>query len=214
MQTFDSAASLQRLRYEITDWSQVTECLSNNSKDLRMRYIEITDDELVGKLILVEHAVYGILFSCLVEGQGSILSAPDPHDPRSMHMFREEDILMELYKFGFDIRFKREKKLDGDQLDYLINLGNLGFDKLRYLTIVLPYVPHKPKYKQVVVGFMVGALPKWLHNTYQCPETEYLKAIEDGSAVNLTAISQSRHFDWSFLKDHVLSINDIIAVNS
>jgi hypothetical protein len=121
---------------------------------------------------------------------------------------------MELYKFGFDIHIKREKKLTGDQLDYLMNLNNLGFEKIRMLTIVLPYIPHQPKYRTIVVGFMVKDHPKWLDNTYQCPESEYLKAIEDGTAVNLTAISSSKHFDWSFLRDFVLSINDILAVNS
>lgn len=204
----------QRLRYEITDWSQVTECLSNNSKDLHLRYIEISDEDLEGKLILVEHAVYGILFSCLVEGEGPLLSSMDPRDRGTMHVFRLEDILMELGKFGFDIKFKKEKKLTGEQLDYLINLNGLGFEKIRMLTIVLPYVPNQPKYRNIVVGFQVGALPKWLDNRYQCPESEYLKAMEDGTAVNLTSISKAHHFDWSFLKDYVLSINDILAVNA
>lgn len=205
---------INRLRYEITDWSQVTECLSNNSKDLHMRYIEIKDEDLEGKLILVEHDVYGILFSCLVDGKGSILSSPDPNDDNLMHRFRMEDILMELYKFGFDIQFRKEKKLTGDQLDYLMNLGTLGFDKIRMLTIVLPYVPHQPKYRTIVVGFMVAAHPKWLDNTYQCPESEYHKAVEDGTVINLTSISNSKNFDWSFLKDFVLSIDDILAVNA
>lgn len=204
---------MNRLRYEITDWSQVTECLSNNSKDLHMRYIEIADEDLEGKLILVEHNIYGILFSCLVEAKGSLLASPDPCNPEMFHVFRIEDILMELYKFGFDIRLKRERKLTGDQLDYLMNLNSLGFDKIRMLTIVLPYVPHKPKYKVVVVGFIVNDHPKWLDNTYQCPESEFLKAIENGTAVNLTSISSSKNFDWSFLRDYVLSINDILAVN-
>ena len=203
-----------RLRYEITDWSQVTECLSNNSPDLRMRYIEISDEDLEGKLIQVEHTLYGTLFACLVEGRGPLLSSPDPLNPAALHVFRLEDILMELYKFGFDIIFKRERKLSGDQLNYLITLRGLGFQKLRYLNIVLPYVPNKPKYRRIVVGFMVGPHPKWLNSTYSCPETEYLKAIEDGSAINLTAISQTVGFDWSFLRDFVLSIDDILAVNS
>lgn len=203
------------LRYEITDWSQVNECLSNNSRDLRMRFIQIMDDELCGKLILVEHAVYGTLFSCLVQGEGSILTSMDPYNPACpAHVFSEEEIFAELYKFGFDIRFKREKRLTGDQLDYLMNLNNLGFDKIRMINVVLPYAPHAPKYRTVVVGFMVGNLPKWLDNTYACPESEYNRAIGEGTAINITAISQSKKFDWTFLKDHVLSINDILAINS
>lgn len=214
MNEFNTIANPNRLRYEIHDWSEINECLSNNSRDLRARCVEVCDEDLRGRILLVEHAVYGTLFACMVEGEGSILSAPDPFDPCTMHYLREEEIMMELYKYGFDIRIRRERKLTGEQLDYLMNLNNLGFDKIRNITIVLPYAPHKPKYKQVVVGFMVGALPDWLNNTYQCPESEFLKAIEDGSAVNLTAISRSRHFDWFFLRDHVLSINDILAVNS
>lgn len=205
----------EHLRYEITDWSQVNECLSNNSRDLRMRFIQIMDDELCGKLILVEHAVYGTLFACLVQGEGSILSTCDPCNPCGLtHVFSEEEILRELYKFGFDIRFKKEKRLTGDQLDYLMNLNNLGFDKIRCLNVVLPYAPHAPKYRPIVVGFMVGSLPKWLDNTYACPESEYNRAIGEGTAINITAISQAKKFDWSFLKDHVLSINDILAINS
>lgn len=214
MHSFNAMGKPERLRYEIHDWSEVGECLSNTSRDLRIRYIELLDEELSGKLIMVEHNLFGTLFACLVEGHGDLLCGPNPHDPHGLHRFRDEDILMELYKFGFDIRLNREKKLTGDQLDYLMTLNGLGFDKIRAITVVLPYCPHDPKYKQVVVGFQVSGMPKWLDNTYQCPESEFLKAIEEGTAINLTAISKSRHFDWSFLKDHVLSINDILAVHS
>jgi len=207
-------SQIDRLRYQISDWSEITQCLSNNSEDLSLRYMEISDEDLEGKLIMVEHRLYGILFSCLVEGKGTLLTSPDPTDVEVMHTFRTEDILMELGKFGFDIYIKREKKLSGDQLDYLMNLNTLGFDKIRILTIVLPYVPHKPKFRQIVVGFMVGGLPKWLRNDYQCPESEYLKAVEDGTAINLTTLGAKKNFDWGFLKDYVLSIDDILAVNS
>lgn len=203
----------QRLRYEITDWSQVTDCLSNNSRDLKLRYIEISDEDLVGKLIMVEHNVYGTMFSCLVECRGPILSTLSPMDDL-YHVLPMDEILAELRKFGFEIFFKREKKLTGDQLSYLMNLDQLGFEKIRKLTIVLPYIPHQPKYRTIVVGFMACSHPKWLDNTYQCPQTEYQKAVDAGTVVNLTAISQSRNFDWSFLGDFVLSINDILAVNS
>lgn len=214
MSDYNLMGKPERLRYEIHDWREISECLSNNSRDLRIRYIEIVDDDLTGKMIMVEHNIFGTLFACLVEGDGPLLSAPDPFNRHTLHLFREEEIFMELYKFGFDIRMKREKRLTGDQLDYLMTLNGLGFDKIRTITVVLPYAPHQPKYKQVVVGFQIKGLAKWLDNTYQCPETEFLKAIEDGTAINLTSISKSRNFDWSFLKDRVLSINDILAVNS
>jgi hypothetical protein len=32
----------------------------------------------------------------------------------------------------------------------------------------------------------------------------------DGTAINITAISKEKHFDWSFLRDYVLNISDII----
>ena len=57
------------LRYNISNWLQLSECKSNNSVDLYITVRQIIDDgshRLSGTSILVQHNQFGVLFACLV----------------------------------------------------------------------------------------------------------------------------------------------------
>ena len=88
------------LRYNISNWLQLSDCKSNNSKDLFITVKQIIDDgshRLQGVNILVNHCQYGTLFACLVNSSGSLLS-PDPVSG-IIKEFSTEEILAELNKF-------------------------------------------------------------------------------------------------------------------
>lgn len=202
------------LNYKISNWNELPQCLSNNSKDLRLAYFDIHDKELDGKLIQVTHKKYGVLSSFLIECDGVLLSSYNNED-NFIHEFTPEEILEELCKFGFNIIYEPEKHLDGDQLDYLMSIQKLGYDKIRLMTIVRKRTaPGQRQCRTVLVAFNTDKHLNWCYNTYQCPEYEFLNALNDGSATNLTEISKKNKFNWAFMEDYVLNIDDILESNA
>lgn len=200
------------LRYRITSWDEIGGCLSNNDRHLHLHCITINDKDLQCKIIRLEHDKYGTVFAGMVEGSGSMLTSSDSIN---YHMFTTKEILDELEKFGYIISYERDENLSGDQLDYLINLQNLKFDKMRKIQIVSrgPVVGTSQT-KVIVVAFRISGVPaEWLDNTYACPVAEYHDAVDSGNAINLSAISKSNNFVWDWLDDTVMNINDILQLN-
>lgn len=190
-------------RYRISSWRQLPECTSNNSKKLHIYVSDyIHNPYISGMRISVEHEVYGCLFSCILRGRGSLVTLIPDSD------MSVREVLLQLAKFGFFIDYDPRDPLAGDQLSYLMTLKDLHFDKLR----VLAYSDMKDGaeiFTKHIVAFNSEHHSNWLNNDY-CPRREdYMKSLLDGSAVNLTGISETRKYDWAWL-DYVADINDII----
>ena len=199
------------LQYNISSWDQLTKCQSNNSVHLHIGVTDYTDDcKLSGTLIQVKHDLFGTLFACLVNASGNLLSADSEN---YMHEFATEQILDELAKFGFNVTYNPREHLDGEQLQYLMTLNQLGFDKLRTLVVYRYTQDGHTKSTPTIVAFKADKCSKWIHNKYIENESNFLIALGNGSAVNISAISQDKHFDWDWL-DCVASIDDILRDNA
>lgn len=201
----------ESLRYNISNWDQLTKCRSNNSADLYITVDHVFNDKrLNGTVIRLTHSDFGLLFACTVNATGTILT-PD-NNSGIISEFTTEQILAELKKFGFDITFNLEAGLSGDQIDYLMTLDALGFDKIRTLD-VYNYNGSDKCYFQYVVAFNIEKCPKWVQQSYCEYEKTFLDALNGGGAMNLTYISQTKQFNWNWL-DYVANIKDIIENNS
>lgn len=193
------------LRYKITSWMQLSQCLSNNDPCLKASAIKITDDRLQGTVVKVTHKKYGCLFAYLVEGTGVDVENP------SIPTLTPKEILIELRRFGFFVVYDVIGTLPGEVIEYLITLDKLGYDKIRYMLISEPTLfgtEKDPDY--FVTAFKIKDHPDWINNTYRARTDEFQDALMAGTAINITSISEEKHFDWSFLKDYVLNISDII----
>lgn len=202
--------SQQPLRYNISNWLQLSECRSNNSVDLYITVKQVIDDgthRLAGTIILVNHMQYGTLFACLINSSGSLLT-PDPVSGK-IKEFTTDEILAELNKFGFDVTFEINQHLNGDQISYLMTLSDLKFDKLRVLE-----VQDKPDgtYSNYVVAFNVAKCPDWIRNDFTCGKKPFVDALMSSGAMNLTDLEQTKGFDWTWLT-YVANIDDIIRDN-
>lgn len=199
-------------RYNISNWLQLSECKSNNSVDLFITVKQIIDDgshRLQGTNILVNHNQYGTLFACLVNSSGSLLT-PDP-DSGIIKEFSTDEILAELNKFGFDITFEINQHLSGEQISYLMTLSDLGFDKIRRLWV---YDSNRfdNHFSDYIVAFNVEKCPDWIRVDYTCGSKVLSAALMDSGAMNLTALEQTKGFDWTWLT-YVANIDDIIRDN-
>ena len=200
------------LRYNISNWDQLSKCRSNNSADLYITVDHVfNDNRLNGTIIRVTHSDFGVLFVCTVNSSGTILT-PDP-ESGIIPEFTTDQILKELNKFGFDVTFNLEAGLSGDQLEYLMTLDALDFDKIRTLDVYTYDGIGNREFTQYIVAFDIEKCPKWIDQNYSVSEKDFLSALNDGGAMNLTYVSQTKHFNWSWL-DYVANIEDIIENNS
>jgi hypothetical protein len=197
------------LRYNISNWLQLSECKSNNSTDLYITVKQVIDDgshRLTGIIILVNHTQYGTLFACTINSTGSLLT-PDPTSG-IIKEFTTDEILAELNKFGFDVTFEINQHLGGDQISYLMTLYDLGFDKLRMLEVQ----QLDGMYSNYLVAFNVDKCPDWIQNDFTCGRKVFLEALNNSGAMNLTDLKQTKGFDWTWLT-YVANIEDIIEDN-
>lgn len=200
---------LEPLRYHISDWHQLPQCLSNNSRDLKIHVTDfIRNDELKGLRIAVHHLKFGTLFATVMSPQGSIIS--DEYVD-TVHTMTTDDILSTLAMYGFLVVYCPRKHLSQSQLEYLQTLKGLRFDKLRRLP-VWETVRGNKVFQVVTVAFKIESHSDWINNNYAPSKKELDAGLIAGTAINISAISKDQCFDWSWL-DYVANIDDILEDN-
>lgn len=201
----------QPLRYQISNWRQLPACKSNNSRELHIHVADFLQNfTLSGFRIEIRHDTLGTLFACVIRASGNLVStSPGSDVPFEL---TTSQILAELEKYGFLVAYNPRSLLKGDQLQYLMTLQNLHFDKIRVLKVrhvgsdVVAYTTH-------VIAFNIKENPNWIDNTYAASDTEFSKALTEGSAMNIDNISETQKYDWSWL-DYVANISDILKDNA
>ena len=201
------------LQYKISSWRQLPDCLSNTSRDLKIHITDFFNNTaLRGFRITVDHTSMGTLFACVLQPRGDIIT---PGYEYSEHELSVETILEQLKMFGFYIIYEAESHLPGNQLEYLITLDKLGYDKIRILSVwSTDRLTGVKSFENKIVAFQADPLGDWLNNGYAPPVTEFVAALDAGTAINLTDISNTKNYRWDWLKGKVLSIDDIIQENA
>ena len=201
---------MSELRYEISDWHQLVKAKSNNSDQL---YITVGDivqnDTLTGLRIQLQHRAFGTLFACVRNASGAIVTPPNSETSENIS---DDQIIAELAKYGFHIVYTYPQHLPSAQLEFLITLKALQFDKIRTLT-VRSYKNGVEVRNSFIVAFLADVNSKWLSNTYAPTKSEYMTALENGSAFNISQTATAHEWDWSWLT-FVANIDDILAENA
>lgn len=187
--------------YIVSDFSQLPDCLSNNSPDFTLHTTKfIQSTALRGICIAVHHSVYGTVFSYIVNCSGTLVTEVLDDN------FTLDWLSLQLKKFGFNIQFKSWPQLSGEQLSALSSLdGILSDAKLRYLS-----VRNHPEIESMLVIFDPISLPDWLVATYQPTHSEFELAIQRGACIIVSKILKVTEFDYSWLLGWVASISDIL----
>lgn len=202
--------SSQPLRYNISDWHQLSDTKSNNSRDLHISVTDIIQDaRLTGLRIQLHHKSFGVLFACVLNAQGSMVTE---FNDNLVVEFTAEQILAELRKYGYLITFEPRAHLPGNQLQYLMTLKRLGYDKLRIMQVYTYDITGTRQFQWYVIAFNIHD-ENWLNNGYSIPEKEFLDALKAGKCVNISAISKTQRWSWSWL-DYVANIDDILEDNA
>lgn len=197
------------LRYNISDWHQLVDVKSNNSQDLYISVSDFVQDKrLYGLRIQVKHKSFGVLFSCIVNAQGSLFSEISEN---IIYEFTPEQILLQLEVFGFLVTFNPRQHLPKNQIEFLRKLQGFQFDKIRILNVWHSENGVKC-FKWCVVAFNIKENPDWINNGYSPSEKEFKQSLENGSAMNISALSKDNHWNWSWL-NYVANISDILEDN-
>lgn len=202
-----SLSKSKELKYRISKLSQLPQCKSNNSRDLSIRVEElIQSDILTGTKVSVVHADFGTLFATVVNAKGNLVSN-DFTD--HIYTIPWDVIEQELAKYGFIVQYREETVLRKEQVEYLKTLQGFKFDKIRFITVERT-VKSIITAETMIVAFNIEQNPQWLHNTYNPSYQEYVQALENGSVMNISNISETHDFSWDWLWGKVLSISDIL----
>lgn len=199
-------SQIMPLRFRIEDIHDLPKCKSNNSRDLSLHVSEFSSEKLSGVRITVEHRIFGSLFTYIINAKGSIITELPDYDELDISM---KQVLAQLKRFGFLVEYQPKLHLSLDQINYLKTLQELKYDKLRILK-TWTYKGVQKVEDLKIVAFQVDPLGDWLNNAYSPSRVDYLKALDDGTAINLTDISRTQNFRWDWLKGKVLSIEDVL----
>lgn len=202
------------LRYRISSWMQLPGCISNNSDKLSLHVSDFfKDDNFRGLRISVEHEIYGTLFATVFNAEGLIISPYKYTDEEGdlVYSLPVQDVLNELAKFGFFIEYEPREHISGDQIQYLMTVQKLGYDKLRRMETWEASTGLK-KFTSHIVVFKSKNLGMWMNNGYSASEKEFTDALMSGDAVDITHICCGPKFDWSWL-DYIANIEDIFRDN-
>ena len=194
------------LQYEISDWSQLTQCQSNNSPDLNISVCKfIQNPDIEGIRVSVNHPIYGVLFSYTISPAGSLITDITCKD---VPVMTSQILLNELSRYGFYIDYVEEANLSDKQVEFLNGLSLLGYDKIRLCSV---YDGTDSLNNTLYVTlFKVEAHPNWLNSGYSPSRKEWNDAILAGTAFNASGLSDAIEFRWDWLYNVVYDLNDVL----
>ena len=199
------------LYYEIDEWPQICDCISNVSEKLHVTYDVLLGRKISGGIVRVEHDDYGTLFAYLVDGSGDLL---EPDSNGVVFELTTDEVLLELHKYGFNVRFSERIRFNRDQYQLLTSASLFGMDKIRLMFVDNGVFDLSKGYdrKARLVLFDASNLSSWLDNQKTCTEKEFVDAIESGYAINVTKATGGIKpgNNWSFLYEHIYNVCDLI----
>lgn len=199
---------MPKLRYTINDWDKLPECLSNNSRDLKIKVSKLLNDELVvGTRIRVEHNVLGTLFTTVIDSKGALIEH-DPQTPGHGYNMPKDVILKELKKFGFEIEFSKLIGITKHQIEALKVLSKLNFDKLRRITVI-SYSNNKQHYNTHIILFNTDKHPELLYEKATISYKYFIKGLSNGSICDISNLTGDSKLSWYWL-DFIANIDDVI----
>ncbi len=194
----------KRLRYRISSWTQLPDCLSNNSKNYYITVTDLTQQKDINGLVLtVHHAKYGVLFSAMPDSSGKLISEYDEEGVDIPSMTCEE-ILTQLKRFGFDIQYNQESSLPDYTLSFLMQLDDLGYSKITRI-----HVGRAPG-KNYVVALKADGNEDIYTFGSSITEAKFNKKLASNNVINIT---EQKDVTWTWV-DRTYNIEDVLQANA
>ena len=200
----------QLLRYQISNWNQIVDCLSNNSRNLYITLSKVIDRPTIsGQIIKVRHSKYGTLFAAILNGHGKLLNNCT-EDNLPLPFMSTEEILTELQRFGFYITYDVKCHLPDNILDFLTTVDNLGYDKITKVCLETTFDNSSRLWLPTTIVMKSQFNDDLL--TYGCKVTRkvFNKKLTDNVIMN---IQNEPDMKWDWVK-YIANIEDILLENA
>jgi hypothetical protein len=194
------------LQYQISDWTQLSKCQSNNSPDLKIsvsKYMQNWDIE--GTKIEVKHPTYGVLFAYTILPKGELITDITKEPLEVMH---KQTLLNELRRYGFYVDYQEEAHLPAGQVNLLRTIQGLKFDKIRLFSVADTSTEFYDTIR--ITAFNVFEHDAWLNPGYSPSKKEWEAAILDGTAFNISGLDEAMKYDWDWLYNGVYDLDAIL----
>lgn len=192
------------LQYTISDWHDISKCMSNNSDQLYLSVCEfVQNDDIKGLKISVKHKFYGTLMSYTIDPKGDLITDVTSQD---LDLVTTEILLNELKRYGFYITYVEEENLPEGQVQLLRTIRGLKFDKIRLCRVYdsqLSYIR--------VTAFNILGNEYWLNSGYSPSAHEWEKSILGGTAFNVSGLAEASKYSWSWLYNKIIDLEDLLA---
>ena len=142
----------------------------------------------------------------MIDPRGDLIS--DYVRETELDILTTDQILNELARFGFYVNYEEEPNLTKTTIQVLKTVKELEYDKIRLMfvhsnTDTLSGTIY-------VVAFNVASNEHWLNSGYSASQSEFTKAITEGTAFNVSNLNSAKSLDWSWLYNSVQDVTDII----
>ena len=195
------------LQYQISDWSQLTKCMSNNSPELKIKVSKYMQNrDIRGTKVEVFHPHYGTLLAYTIQPKGNLITDITDLDLDIMH---SQTLLNELRRYGFYVDFVQEANLSSGQVALLRTIQGLKFDKIRLCSIRDLSANFTKSLR--VTAFNIQNHDQWLNSGYSPTKQEWDNAILDGSAFNVSGLDEAMKYNWDWLYNAVYDIDEILS---
>ena len=145
------------------------------------------------------------MFATVTNGQGFILSQSD-EDGNELPLLTTAEVLKQLEKFGFDIQYEEEPNLSGEQLTFLTNLLDLGYDAITRAKIIYPKTT-----RLVTIAYASNKTTDFLKFDTSVTKAKFDEELENGAIANITKMDKTLEWDWL---TYTCQIEDILEANS
>lgn len=198
------------LRYKISNWSQITDCLSNNSRNLYLSLNKIIDgNRLKGQLLQVNHASYGTLFAAMIIGSGQLITETDD-EGNIIPFLTTKEILKQIQKFGFIVEYDVKSNLPSPTIALLSTLYELKYDKITVVQVRIRSTESSSYIWKPQTIVMKSEFNTDIIN-YRCKITE--KLFKDKLAKNtIMNVSNEEGINWDWVT-YTANISDILDEN-
>ena len=195
------------LQYQISDWSQLSNCRSNNSPLLNISVSKFMNNrDITGTRVCVNHEIYGTLFAYTIFPRGDLVT--NDVSFRTEDVMTSDILLNELARYGFYVDYQEEYHLSTGLVNLLKTIQGLNYDKIRVISV---HVDDDIKNNKVyITAFNVRENEYWINSGYSPSEKEWNEAILSGTAINISGLQDGKNYDWSWLYNSVQDIDQIL----
>lgn len=195
------------LQYEISDWSQLAKCQSNNSPELKIvvsKYLQNFDIE--GTKIEITHPKYGTLFAYTILPKGDLIT---DINCCCQDVMTHTTLLNEIQRYGFYVDYVAEAHLSAGLVNLLKTIQGLHFDKIRLFAVHENSDPTNSTL--YITAFNIQTNEQWLNSGYSPSRKEWEEAILNGTAMNVSGLNEARKYNWSWIYNAVYDIDQILS---